>query len=48
MDFRQFDYFFKKRLGYFGFRYMRYLQDYKPAVYERFSDMLCIDKFCFV
>lgn len=40
MDFRQFDYFFKKRLRYFGFRYMRYLQDYKPAVYERLSSSM--------
>ena len=40
MDFRQFDYFFKKRLGYFGFRYMRYLQDHKPAAYERLASSM--------
>ena len=37
LDMRQFDYFFQKRLGYFGFRYMRYLEENHPRAYDRLA-----------
>lgn len=35
LDMRQFDYYFQKRLGYFGFRYMRYLEENHPRAYDK-------------
>lgn len=35
LDMRMYDYYFRKRLGYFGFRYMRYLEEYYPKAYDK-------------
>lgn len=35
LDMRQFDCYFQKRLGYFGFRYKRYLQENYPRAYDK-------------
>lgn len=38
LDMRRFDYYFRKRLGYFGFRYMRYLEEHYPRAYDKLCD----------